>query len=59
MTTPGKWVKGCESAHCVEVMVQKTQVKIRDSKDPAGPVLKFTREEFELFSDAIKRGVFE
>lgn len=82
----GTWIKGCESAHCVEVFrgsewkccnnepdyktgcdsgacvevkVLRTVVKIRDSKDPDGPVLKFDLEEWENFQNAVRRGVFD
>lgn len=55
----GTWTKGCESAHCVEVQVLKTKVKIRDSKDPNGPVLSFDLEEWENFQNAIRHGVFD
>lgn len=54
-----KWVKGCESAHCVEVMVQKTQVKIRDSKNPDGPTLRFSLEEWEQFKYGVEHGAFD
>jgi hypothetical protein len=54
-----KWIKSCESAHCVEVMIQKTQVKLRDSKDPSRPTLTFTHEEWQQFLDGANRGVFD
>lgn len=54
-----RWLKGCESAHCVEVAKTGTDVLIRDSKDPLGPVLRFTREEWENFTDAVKDGTLD
>lgn len=54
-----KWVKGCESAHCIEVKIQKTQVKIRDSKNPEGPVLKVSREEWDQFVYGVQHGAFD
>jgi spermidine synthase len=51
------WTKGCESAHCLEVSAEE-DVLIRDSKDPEGPVLKFTRREFDEFIEAVKSGTF-
>lgn len=53
------WTKACESAHCVEVQFQKTQVKIRDSKHPNGPILTFTLEEWDQFKDGVLRGAFD
>lgn len=54
-----KWRKGCESAHCVEVKIQKTQVKIRDSKNPNGPTLTFGMEEWEQFKYGVRHGAFD
>lgn len=53
------FLTGCDSGACVEVQVLKTIVKIRDSKDPEGPVLKFDLEEWENFQNAVRRGVFD
>lgn len=53
------WLTACDSNACVEVQVQKTQVKIRDSKDPGGPVLTFTMEEWTQFTDGVARGAFD
>jgi hypothetical protein len=39
---------------CVEVSLDWRQVRVRDSKDPDGPVLTFTHPEW----DAFVRGVF-
>lgn len=55
-----KWLKACgESGACVEVLKLKTIVKIRDSKNPAGPELKFSHEEWEQFTAGVVRGVFD
>jgi len=40
-------------------MIQKTQVKLRDSKDPSRPTLTFTHEEWQQFLDGANRGVFD
>lgn len=53
------WRKGCDSVNCIEVQVLKTIVKIRDSKNPDGPTLKFSLEEWEQFKDGINRGAFD
>jgi Domain of unknown function (DUF397) len=34
---------------CVEVAVEGATVLVRDSKDPSGPVLRFTGEEWRVF----------
>ena len=34
-------------------------VALRDSKDPAGPALVFTRDEWETFGAGVKRGEFD
>lgn len=39
-------------------MSGEDQVRIRDSKDPDGQVLTFTREEWENFVNAVKSGTF-
>lgn len=54
-----RWRRACESAACVEVKIQKTQVKIRDSKVKDGPVLVFTKEEWEQFKEGMARGAFD
>lgn len=54
----GTWIKGCESAHCVEVQVLKTKVKIRDSKNPQHQ-LSFSLEEWQQFKEGIIRGAFD
>jgi hypothetical protein len=44
---------------CVEVApLPDGGVAIRDSKDPAGPVLSFTRHEWLSFLDGLHRGDF-
>lgn len=53
---PAKWTKSsrCDTSSCVEVMAEKEMVLVRDSKDPDGPVLQFTRGEWQRFTDFIK-----
>lgn len=49
-----------ESANCVEVgACDCGQVHIRDSKDPSGPVLTFTRDEWAAFINGARRGEFD
>ena len=53
------WIGACDSAACVEVQDIGTVVKIRDSKDPDGPVLNFTTEEWHNFKEGIRNGAFD
>lgn len=41
---------------CVELAGLPGVVAVRDSKDPAGPVLVFSRAEWRAFLDALKTG---
>jgi hypothetical protein len=48
------------NGNCVEVAVLPDgQVTVRDSKDPDGPVLRFTPAEFTAFVAGMKRGEFD
>lgn len=51
------WVKASASGtgNCVEVAVGDV-VRVRDSKDPDGPVLTFTHSEWEAFLERVRRG---
>jgi uncharacterized protein DUF397 len=46
-----RWVTATASAatNCVEVTIGDEWVEVRDSKDRAGPVLRFTRREWRAF----------
>jgi len=49
-----------ESANsCVEVAVDGDDHLVRDSKDPDGLVLRFTREEWAAWLAGVKAGEFE
>jgi hypothetical protein len=44
---------------CVEVArLADGQIGVRDSKDPAGPVLRFTGPEWAAFTAAVRNGEF-
>lgn len=56
------WRKASASAgngQCVEVAALVGGVAVRDSKDPNGPVLRFTRTEIAAFLDGAKAGEFD
>lgn len=44
----------CDSSACVEVTDQEGVVLMRDSKDPDGPVLQFTKEQWQEFIRFLK-----
>jgi uncharacterized protein DUF397 len=44
---------------CVELASMDGMVAIRDSKDPAGPVLRYTPAEWRAFLDGAKKAEFD
>jgi|HubBroStandDraft_5_1064220.scaffolds.fasta_scaffold1752959_1 hypothetical protein len=50
--------RACENGSCVEAGVERV-VKVRDSKDPAGPVLEFTMTEWWQFTRGVRAGLFD
>ncbi|HUR03482.1 MAG TPA: DUF397 domain-containing protein [Nonomuraea sp.] len=44
---------------CVEVALGEDGVAVRDSKDPEGPVLHFTDEEWGAFLAGVYAGEFD
>jgi hypothetical protein len=52
--------KACGSTTCVEVAHCDCDLYyLRDSKDPAGPVLRFTAAEWDAFIAGVKDGEFD
>lgn len=50
----------CMGGDCVEVRLQpQLGVEIRDSKDPDGPVLRFTEQEWSAFAIGVRSGEFD
>lgn len=49
---------GNNGGNCVEVRAVET-VDVRDSKDPNGPALTFTREDWQDFTASVKAGGFD
>ena len=47
-----------DQTDCVEVAGLPGRVAMRDSKDPAGPVLAFTPVEWQVFLGGIRSGKF-
>ena len=44
---------------CVEVASRDDVVAIRESKDPDGTVLKFSKRDWDLFVKGVKAGEFD
>jgi hypothetical protein len=57
------WRKSTRSGpytdNCVEVAFVDEVIVVRDSKNPAGPVLLFTSSEWDAFVDGAKSGEFD
>ncbi len=57
--THAQWQKSSYSGgngNCVEVADVPEAVAVRDSKDPAGPKLVFTRADWQAFVSAMAEG---
>jgi Domain of unknown function (DUF397) len=44
---------------CVELAPAEGMVAIRDSKNPDGPILRYTAAEWHAFLDGAKKGEFD
>jgi len=57
------WFKSSFSGNgsntCVEVAVLSGAVAVRDSKDPEGPALRFTPQEWLVFLAGVRAGEFD
>ncbi len=60
---PQEWKKSSKSGgnggQCVEVRSRDEAIQVRDSKDPEGPILRFTTREWEAFIGSAKAGEFD
>ncbi|TDC97499.1 DUF397 domain-containing protein [Actinomadura sp. 7K507] len=60
---PARWRTSSYSSgqgtECVEVAKLRREVAARDSKDPSGPVLGFSRGEWRVFLDEVKSGALD
>jgi hypothetical protein len=56
--TPLTWRKSSfsQNGDCAEWCLSEGLILLRSSKDPAGPVLQFTRTEWQAFLSGIKSG---
>jgi hypothetical protein len=57
------WIKAAASGggggDCVEMRRHGDAVEVRDSKNPDGPVLRFTHTEFAAWLDGAKQSEFD
>jgi hypothetical protein len=62
-TTAGAFRKstysGGANANCVEVALMADGVRVRDSKDRGGPILRFTFSEWAAFIAGAQAGEFD
>jgi hypothetical protein len=49
----------CASNGCVEVAQIGENIVVRDTKDLAGPTLRYSRDEWTAFVAAVKAGEFD
>lgn len=58
-----RWTKSSLSfsnSNCVEVAdLTRGEIGVRDSKDPSGPVLRFTPGEWDAFLGGVRNGEFD
>jgi hypothetical protein len=60
--TTTTWIKASrsgDSGDCVEMRRHAGGVEVRDSKDPHGPVLRFTPSEFAAWLDGARKAEFD
>lgn len=61
--TRAEWVKSTRSSgncdNCVEVAFVDGAIAVRDSKDPHGPALIYTHDEWDAFLHGVKGGEFD
>jgi Domain of unknown function (DUF397) len=57
------WMKSARSSgncdNCVEVAFVDGAIAVRDSKNPTGPALLYTRDEWDAFIGGVKDGEFD
>lgn len=56
------WIKARASGsgnECVEMRRSGERIEVRNSTDPAGPVLRFTSGEWAAWLDGAKKGEFD
>ena len=51
--------KSCAGGNCIQVAAINGSIALRDSKDPNGPVLMYSTEEWQEFLAGAKNGDFD
>jgi predicted secreted Zn-dependent protease len=51
--------RSCNGGACVRVAHNGNAILIGDSKNPDGPVLPFTRDEWKAFVEGVRQGDFD
>ena len=51
--------RSCEGGNCIEIAPANGMIIFRDSKDPNGSHLQFTKDEWAAFLGAAKGGDFD
>lgn len=54
-----RWATGCGGGTCVEVALIGDEVLVRDGKDPSGPILRYSLDEWAAFAEGVRRGEFD
>jgi len=57
-----EWIKASMSGDqgsCVEQRLADDMIEVRDSKDPTGSVLRFTKTEFAAWLDGARKHEFD
>jgi hypothetical protein len=49
----------CDGGACVEVAADQNSILIRNSRQPSGPLIEYTPEEWHEFVSGIKKGDFD
>ncbi|MBW8803405.1 MAG: DUF397 domain-containing protein [Catenulispora sp. 13_1_20CM_3_70_7] len=61
--TTARWTKASASSGngaCVEIAsIRPDEIYVRNSRDPEGPVLRFTKQEWVAFVAGVKEGEFD
>jgi hypothetical protein len=55
------WVRSrrCDSSSCVEAALVGDEIAVRNSQDPDGPVVVFSRDEWRAFLGGVQDGDFQ
>jgi hypothetical protein len=57
--TTWRVAKKCDIVNCVQVARLNEMIVIGDTKNPDGPVLLYTQDEWEAFINGVRHGDFD